>query len=113
MRFWIKFQKYILEDCHNCVSINGTKSSACWLLLSDNTSLSHKKSVLGIQVVFSLHPYSLCVWTNSDHPSGGRMPNSTGEKFHTKSLQLNLTSNIWLSYDCSKQGDQRNYDQLK
>ena len=21
----------------------------------------------------SLHPYSMCMWTNSDHPSGGRI----------------------------------------
>ena len=47
------------------VSINGTRESfACWLLLGDNTSLSHKnnmaaKSVLSIQIV----PYTpiLCV----------------------------------------------------
>ena len=55
MKF-LQFKKYVQEDCHSCVSINGTmKSFACWLLLGDNTSLSHKnmaaKSVLSIQIV--------------------------------------------------------------
>ena len=51
------------------------KSFACWLLLSDNTSLSHKKKGRQIGPQYtdcSLHPYFTCVWTNSDHPSGGR-----------------------------------------
>ena len=56
MKF-LQFQKYVQEDCRSCVSINGTmKSFACWLLLGDNTSLSHTKnmaakSVLSIQIV--------------------------------------------------------------
>ena len=43
MKF-LRFKKYVLEDYRSCVSTNGTmKSFACWLLLGNNTSLSHKK----------------------------------------------------------------------
>ena len=70
-------KKYVKEDCHSCVSINGTMMSfACWLLLGDNTSLSKKKH--GPQTSpqctgYSLHPYFMCMWTNSDHPLGGHI----------------------------------------
>ena len=37
-------KKYILKDCVSLVSTNGTmKPLVCWLLVSDNTSLSAKK----------------------------------------------------------------------
>ena len=53
------------------------KSFACWLLLGDNPSLSHKKKhghQIGPQCAdCSLHLYFTCMWTNSDHPSGGRI----------------------------------------
>ena len=42
---FLQFKKYVQEDCRSCVSINGARGSfACWLLLGDNTSLSHKKT---------------------------------------------------------------------
>ena len=64
---FLQFKKYVWEDCHSCVSMNDTmKSFACWLLLGDNTSLSHKKnmaakSVLSIQIVPYTRILFLCV----------------------------------------------------
>ena len=70
----LQFKKYVWEDCRNCVSINGTRESfACWLLLGDNTSLSHKKHGRQIGPQYtdcSLHPHFMCMWTNYDHPNG-------------------------------------------
>ena len=47
-----------------------------WLLVSNKTSLSAKNMAAKIgssAIDCSPHPYSMCMWTNSDHPSGGRM----------------------------------------
>ena len=63
---FLQFKKYVSEDCRSCVSMNDTmKSFACWLLLGDNTSLSHKKnmaakSVLSIQIVPYTHILCVC-----------------------------------------------------
>ena len=77
---FVQFRKYVWEGCCNCVSVNGTmKLFARWLLqLRDNMSLSHKKTwpsnrFLGIQRKFLTPLFYMCMWTNSDHPLGGRM----------------------------------------
>ena len=68
-------KKYASEGCHNCVPINGTmKSFIHWLLLSDNTTLSHSYQIgSSVYTGSSLHLYFTCLWTNSDHPSGGHI----------------------------------------
>ena len=61
MKF-LQFKKYVEGNGRSCVSVNSTmKSFACWLLLGDNTSLSHKKHgrQIGPQYVYRLFPTSL------------------------------------------------------
>ena len=36
----------------------------------------------------SLHPYSMCMWTNSDHPSGGRIMTELDSSTYKKNARL-------------------------
>ena len=58
---------YILEDCRNCVSTNGiSKYFVCWWLLSYYSQKSWPpKSVLGVQIVPTVHNTDLKPLVNS------------------------------------------------